>query len=493
MGEMVLCKTFLKLIKHLLHIIAAALIVSMLVSCEDEKHFTSPDAMLQFSKDTLTFDTIFTSIGSTTRHFAVHNPYAENIIVSRIRMVNANNSSFRLNVNGISSNEVYDVEIPAKDSILVFVEVTINPNGQDLPMVVKNSVEFVTNANIQKVDIIAYGQNFKLISGEIIETTTWTSEKPYLVYDYVQIDSTSTLTIDPGTKIYFHKDAGMYVKGTVIANGTFEEPIYFLPDRLEDTYENIPNQWNGIVLFSGSHSNVFDFVTIKNANIGLQVGTIEHEGFAAARITNSRIENMAYAGLFALKSKIYAHNAVIANCGLYAVALLVGGEYEFYHTTIANYWGGYSLQTRSTASLAISNTLKVSDTNGNSKIYSNDLTKAFFGNCIVYGSNITEVELANNSEKEFNYFFDHCIIKVPETFNTSNKDNYNKVLKSISYDPLFIDPYIKYNYTLDSLSPARNIGSLEYSDIIKLDIMSNSRLDDEGPDLGAYEWISKKD
>jgi len=99
---------------------------------------------------------------------------------------------------------------------------------------------------------------------------------------------------------------------------------------LEDSYENIPDQWNGIVLFSGSHDNVFDFCVIKNANIGLQVGTIENEGFASIKLTNSRIENMFYAGVFAIKSRIYAYNDLVANCGYYAVALLVGGEYEFY-------------------------------------------------------------------------------------------------------------------------------------------------------------------
>ena len=47
------------------------------------------------------------------------------------------------------------------------------------------------------------------------------------------------------------------------------------------SYENVPDQWNSILLFSGSHDNVFNFVTIKNANIGLQVGTIEHDGYAS--------------------------------------------------------------------------------------------------------------------------------------------------------------------------------------------------------------------
>ena len=461
-------------------------------SCEDEKYLNSPDAQLQFSADTIAFDTIFTTIGSTTQHFTVYNPYDENVLISRVRLAGGDFSNFRLNINGIAGNEAYEVEVPARDSIFIFVEVTIDPNGQNLPMVVEDSIEFTTNANIQGIKLVAYGQDFKLIKGETIETATWTSEKPYLIYDYAYVDSTSTLTIEPGTRIYFHDGAGLYVKGSIVANGTFQEPIVFQADRLEDAYENIPDQWNGIILYSGSHNNVFNFTTIKNANIGLQVGTIENEGFASVELSNSRIENMAYAGIFALKSKIFAYNDVIANCGFYAVALLIGGEYEFYHSTIANYWGNYSRKSRSTSSLVISNVLKVSNSDGSSDVYLGDLNKATFGNSIIYGNNQVEVELGKNEEKQFNYLFDHCIIQVPDTFNVSNKEHYKNVYKGLEYDPLFVDPYVEYNYSLDSLSPARDIGSVEIATMFPQDIMDKDRLSDNGPDLGAFERIQKK-
>lgn len=453
----------------------------------------SPDALLVFSADTVAFDTIFTTIGSTTQHFTVYNPYEENILISRIRLSGGDFSSFRLNINGVAENEAYEVEVPARDSIFVFVEVTIDPNGQNLPMVVEDSIEFTTNANIQGINLVAYGQDFKLIKGETVETTTWTSEKPYLVYDYAVVDSTSVLTIEPGTKVYFHDGAGLYVKGSIIANGTFQEPIVFQADRLEDAYQNIPDQWNGIILFSGSHDNVFNFSTIKNANIGLQVGTIENEGFASVELSNSRIENMAYAGIFALKSKIVAYNDLIANCGYYAVALLIGGEYEFYHSTIANYWGNYSRKSRSTSSLVISNVLKVSNSDGSSDVYLGDLNKATFGNSIIYGNNLVEVELGKNEEKLFNYQFDHCILQVPDTFNISNKDHYKDVFVGSQYDPLFVDPYEEYNYSLDSLSPARDIGSVEIATMFPQDIQDRDRFSENGPDLGAFERIRKKD
>jgi hypothetical protein len=472
--------------------LAVVAIIISVYSCQDEGYLSSPDAQLRFSTDTITFDTIFTTIGSTTQRFTVHNPYGESVLISRIRLSGGDFSSFRLNVNGEVGNEIYETEVPAMDSIFVFVEVTIDPNGENLPMVVQDSIEFTINSNIQKIQLIAYGQDFKLIKGETIKTTTWTSEKPYLVYDYAYVDSVSVLTIEPGTKVYFHKGAGLYVKGKIKANGTFQEQIQFLPDRLENSYKNVPDQWNGIVLFSGSHDNVFNFCTIKNANIGLQVGTIENEGFASLKLTNSVIENMAYAGLFALKSKIYGYNDVIANCGFYAVALLVGGEYEFYHTTIANYWGNYSNKARSTSSLVISNVLIIEGSNGEKTSYNGDLEKANFRNSIIYGNNLREIELGNNNENTFNFFFENCIIQVADTFNTSNSDHYKNIWKGAKFDPLFIDPYKEYNYQLDTLSPAKDIGKIVYGEQFPLDILNNGRTEDKGPDLGAFERIEKK-
>lgn len=483
---------FRKLIRYLLRLLAVVAMVVALFSCEDEGYLSSPDAQLKFSLDTITFDTIFTTIGSTTQRFTVHNPYNENILISRVRLAGGDFSSFRLNINGEVGNEVFEIEVPAKDSIFIFVEVTIDPNGENLPMVVQDSIEFTTNSNVQNIQLIAYGQDFKLIKGETIKTKTWTSEKPYLVYDYAYVDSTSVLTIEPGTRIYFHKGAGLYVKGKIKANGTFQEQIKFLPDRLEDSYKNVPDQWNGIVLFSGSHENVFNFCTIRNANIGLQVGTIENEGYASVKFTNSRIENMAYAGLFAIKSKIYAFNDVISNCGFYAVALLVGGEYEFYHTTIANYWGNYSSKARSTASLVISNVLVIEDSNGRKTSYNGDLEKANFGNSIIFGNIIQEIELGNNNKNEFKYLFENCIIQVADTFKTSNNEYYKNVWKGPKYNPLFIDPFKEYNYQLDTLSPAKDVGKLEYGVQFPLDILARDRTGDKGPDLGAYERIEKK-
>jgi len=439
--------------------------------------------------DTVRFDTVFTTIGSTTQHLKIYNRFNQKILISSIKLAKGQLSNFRLNINGVSANEVQNLELAPYDSLYIFVEVTINPSGQNLPLVVKDSIEFVTNSNRQNVKLVAWGQDFKLIRKQTLKNTTWTKEKPYLVYNYAYVDSNSTLTIEPGTKIYFHKDAGLYVKGKVIANGTVENPIYLYGDRLETVYANVPDQWNGVLLYSGSKNNEFSNVEIKNANIGLQVGNIENEGFSTVKLNNVKIQNMAYAGIFAMKSDIQASNCLITNCGFYAVALLVGGSYEFNHSTIANYWGGYGSKARTTPSLQIQNYLII---NKDKPAYIGDLAKATFGNCIITGNAIdgNEMLLSKRPEALFNYKFDRCILQVADTFKTTNADHYLNILKGV--DPKFVDPYKKFNFELDTLSVAKDAANKAISKLYPYDLKDRDRFLDNGPDIGALERQEKK-
>lgn len=477
-------------VKKLAYIVILILSLGYLFSCEDEKYLSSADVRLRFSVDTVLFDTVFTTIGSTTQHLKVYNPYNQKILISSVKLARGDASSFRLNVNGVSANEVKNVELAPFDSLYIFVEVTIDPNGQNLPLVVKDSIEFETNLNRQDVDLVAWGQDFVLVRKETIrKNTTWTKDKPYLVYNYAYIDTTVTLSIDPGTRIYFHKDAGMYVKGKVLAKGTVENPISFSGDRLENVYANVPDQWSGIILYSGSLNNVFTNVEIKNANIGLQVGNIENQGSASVKLSNVKIQNMAYAGIFALKSDIKAENCLITNCGFYAVALLVGGNYEFNHSTIANYWGGYGFKARSTPSVQIQNYLIL---NKDKPAYIGDLVKADFGNCIITGNAISgnELLISKSAEAIFNYKFDRCILQVSDTFKVTNPEHYSNILKGI--DPKFVDPYKKYNFELDTLSPAKDAGKIAIGKLVPNDLKGRDRLLDKGPDIGALERQEKK-
>ena len=455
-------------------------------SCNDENYLTSEDVKLSFSVDTLMFDTIFTVVGSTTQSFRVINKYNQPILISSIKLAGGNSSYYRLNIDGELSNELVDVELLANDSIFIFVELTVDPNGSNQPMIVQDSIIFMVNSNLQDIDLLAWGQDFIPIREEVITTTTWTNNKPYLVYNYAYVDSGEVLTIEPGTKIFFHHKAGLYGKGAIKAIGTPTEPIIFTGDRLEEMYFDIPDQWQGILLFPGEHLNEFENVEISCAFIGLQVGTIENEGPAYVRLHNVKIEHMAYAGLFALKSNIEATNTLIADCGFYGVTLLVGGKYNFTHCTVANYWG---FKTRQSASVVISNQLRITGKNGD-VLYMGDLEQANWRNSIIWGNIDSELDFGQNKDFLYNYQFENCLLKISDTINTSDPIIFKSIIKNI--DPKFIDSN-SYNYQLDTLSPAMNAGLKIYGELVPLDINNVSRISDAAPDLGVFERVENEE
>jgi hypothetical protein len=471
----------------------------VLNACEKTGPLLEPDLKLQFSTDTVLFDTIFTTIGSTTHNFRVFNESNQDIKLDRLFLAGGSASKFRLNVNGQHELNLSDYTIPAQDSIFIFVEVTLDPNNINEPLVIQDSIVFEMNGKTQDVDLVAFGQDVHLINGEVFGTENWINDKPYLVYNSMAVEEGKTLTIQPGTRIHFHRQSSMIVYGTLKALGSFEEPISFLGDRLESGYDNIAGQWGayvefedggvyllgGIHFIKGSKDNEIRHSIIKNAIKGIQVDSTVSSTQPTLSISHTRVENMTVTGLDARSTTILADNCIFTNCGTHCVGLFLGGAYEFYHCTIAN---NLASGARTHPALVLNN-FYVYD--GQAYVY--DLHNALFANCIIYGGRQMEIELWNTIDElavpgKFNYLFDHCLVKV-DTLNTSNTEHWLQITKNIS--PGF-ETEDKFSYRLDTLSIAQDKGKLEYAQFFPLDLDGNSRLDDGKPDIGAYERIEIK-
>src|SRR5260221_798286 len=111
--------------KIFLYSFLIVLIISLGSSCRKDDVIEDGNVKLRFSEDTLLFDTVFTSVGSVTNVFTVHNDYSSAVRISSLRLAKGNSSYYRLNVDGQPGRSFTDVEIPAKDSTLIFCEVTI--------------------------------------------------------------------------------------------------------------------------------------------------------------------------------------------------------------------------------------------------------------------------------------------------------------------------------------------------------------------------------
>jgi len=374
-------------------------------SCRKDALITDSSAKLEFSTDTIQFDTVFTTLGTVTKRFKVYNRHRQDINISNIYLGN-NTSNFRLNIDGIPINSTKDVVVAAKDSMYVFVEATIDPNGNNLPLVIQDSIVFETNGNRQDIDLIAFGQDAHLIFSrgglDAIDIDNMTNDKPYLFLNSVAVDSAETLTIESGVQLHFMRYARLIVLGTLDVRGTKEEPVVFQGARLEHDYDDVPGQWLGIWLTQGSRGHKIDHAVIKNALLGIQVDTVFNKNEYQLEISNSRVEHMSFAGLYALTSKVLAYNTVFANCGYYTVGLLLGGDYEFYHCSMINDWGTYSI--RNTPAVVINNYFSYREEPDEDEIFLYyDLERANFVNCIIYGNQEQEVGIDSSKTDEYQF------------------------------------------------------------------------------------------
>ena len=132
-------------------IVFGFILLYLVNSCRKDGFISDPSKKLVFSTfteyniDTLTFDTVFTSLGSTTKFFKIVNTHNQDIQISEIKFKNPSSSTFSLNIDGITGNSARDVIVPAKDSIYVFVTVTVDPTGSNLPFVYSEDIEFIYN------------------------------------------------------------------------------------------------------------------------------------------------------------------------------------------------------------------------------------------------------------------------------------------------------------------------------------------------------------
>ena len=411
----------------------------LLSGCRDDSYDTSPDLRLRFSTDSVKFDTVFTTVGSATHIFTVYNDADSYVNIGQVKLNNDANNSYRINVDGISGSAINDVEIGPRDSIFVFVEVTVQPDADALYPFVEGNVEFVTNGNSQQVKLVANGwdaifytpsrfpvnglPDYTLIDTlNPTATVTWTKEKPIVVYGYLVVDSLQSLIIEPGTQVFFHQGSGLWIyrDGNISAEGTVEEPIVFQGDRLEPFYEEQPGQWDRIWINESNdpnRDNVFKNVVIKNNFIGIQAETLPFNsdpdpGLSAnsLKLKNVVIRNNSIASVYSRNYRVEGDNLSLSSSGQYLLAGIGRGKYTFNQCTFANNW---TFGTRQTPAVYLSNLVAVSST----QVQAFPIAQSTFRNCIVYGNALNELELdfdTGGGQVPIDLTFNSCLIRGEE-------------------------------------------------------------------------------
>jgi hypothetical protein len=497
----------------------------ILSSCRDDFDSEPSFGELEFSKDTLYLDTVFTNIASSTYSFKVYNKSSQDINIPTIELNQGEASNFRLNVDGVAGKRVSDINILARDSIFVFVEVTADIQSQtqdDSSFLYTDQINFDSGVNQQQVELVTLVQDAHFlfperfedgstetlslgldedgrqirINGFILDQDNlqFTNEKPYVIYGFAGVPSGEVLSIEAGARVHFHDNSGIIAANgaSVQAIGDFSEDevlleneIIFQGDRLEPSFSEIPGQWAAIWLTQGSTNHIFEHVTIKNSTVGILMDSNDGTGEPTLTLKNTQIYNSANVGLLARTGFVDGENVVINNSGQASLNLSLGGRYNFRHSTFANYWRN---SFRQFPAVLIENNLAAGET-----LFVSDLHEATFSNCIIYGNESIELIFNRDESVAFNYKFENCLIRFNdsnnrftdnELYDFNNPDVFQNLI--LNEAPLFLNT-IENKMIISEDSPARGVGNQQTANQVPFDILGKNRT--TSPDLGAYQGV----
>ena len=469
---------------------------------------------LTFSRDTLFLDTVFTNTSSSTRVLKVYNKSNQNLRIPSIYLERGNSSFYRLNVDGVSGNDIENIDILAKDSLFIFVEATIDFNQVSDPLYI-DQIVFSSENEPQKVELVTLVQDahflFPQKNSEGIKETIeigidengnsiavegfylsgsqqWNNDKPYVIYGFAGVSTGNTLQISKGTQIYFHQNSGLIIEkgGSLLMTGEIGEEVVLQGDRLEQLYKENPGQWSTIWLRSGSVNNYLENVIIKNNDIGIVTDSIVSPDQPGLMLKNVQIYNTSSFGILGRNAHVKAENIVVANNGNASVACTFGGKYEFIHSTLANYW---NKSIRQFPTLYINNFILSSDSENTAFV--NDLVQADFINCIIEGNQNKELVLERIEGAVFNYFFQNDMIRFSDNNSSSDPlydfDNTEYYLSNIfNGTPDFVD-ISQNNFLLGENSDAIGKADQLRAQEVPFDLLGNDRT--TNPDSGAYQYF----
>lgn len=504
-----------KLIKHSLRIVLGLLLAFVSVFCRKEFDTSYSDGNLLFSTDTLHLDTLFTRKSSSTYILKVYNSTNEELRIPEIVLDKAENSSFRININGSSAISFTDVPIMSKDSLYIFVEATVDTDqlGQQggnnelfqyedrllfvqgdqqqsvlLSASVINATTFYPSKDqdgiIQKVSlgVNQQGNNLEAEGFEFLDNQLYLSGS-YLIYGYGVVPSGKTLVIAPGSKLYFHEGAGIFVRegGRLEVQGgqqtnfnDRDNPVVFTSDRFEVLYAGLQGQWNGIWFDKGTFSNRIENAIIENSKIGILLNPVSDVNNTVLTLKNVQIYNQLNAGILARHSSIKAENLVI-NYAQNAFYVEQGGKYDLNHCSFANYYSTSGVTSKALTLIDQDN-------------YDLDF-KCF--NSIVFGSSIQEIDIRSTLDTS-HCLFDHCLLRIgniASLFQVNPNYDYTDISKYnnciFNQSPRFLSPNSINDLRIDAFSVAN--GNAISSSLVE-DMIGETR-DQIQPDIGAYEVL----
>jgi hypothetical protein len=325
---------------------------------------------------------------------------------------------------------------------------------------------------------VLYLSTFILPAQTIIDDSTEVSgtwaktSSPYLINGLATIPAGNTLIIEPGVEVRFKTGTDcdyssgddavnvghLFIKGDLIAEGTFDQRIIF-------THQGDSGNW-GCIAFAetAGTSSTLKYCKVEFANYILNLESSSYSGAVSFRnpkitISNSEITNNNSSGIFSNHSTCSIYNCIIAHNG--ADGLNLNSQFGINDTV-----------------KLINNTIIGNTSSG---LYTRS-TEIRVVNCIFWGN-----------DKSFTIYNYYTYLSYSLVEETALSDFYGwlKIGEGMIYN---LNPQLSSDYSPQYYSSCINAGIPDTTGLLlpETDIAGNNRLNLDRIDIGAFESTAEK-
>lgn len=378
--------------------------------------------LLRFSRDTVVFDTLFSTVLSPTQRLWVYNPHRYPVRVLHAFLLKGAQSVYTFVWDGQPGPLQAPYVLGAGDSAQVFL--SLRDTGF-VDAVREDVLVVQTEAGPQEVLlratlVAAYVYRDFAFDSVVLSLPT---DKPIVIDGYFYAGPAAVLRILPGTRLYFSARrwpsgplqgelmSGLYVAGRLEALGMPTQPIRCQGWRLEPYYASAPGQWQGFWFFPSSTGNRLLYVEIAQASIGIRVDSVGGSAAPKLYLEGCLIREAANYGLVvqgfspALPSQpiLHAVNTLIYRCGQACAAFVGGGTYRLVHCAFVYDQGDLR---RGVTSLVLTDFLRLSESQV--QVYPLDFWAL---NSLFWTSKEDAVVADLRGGPPLQYTFDHCAVR----------------------------------------------------------------------------------
>ena len=481
------------------------LLALLAVACSDYESFSdSPNFRLTFSQDTIAFDTLISTIPSSTKTLYAFNNNADGMRISTIQLEGGAASHFRVNVDGrfLANGIWHDFEVLRHDSLVVRIEMTPPEAGSNEPLHFTDRLHFLLENGATQTVVLTGGSIDAYIKrgGLIIESDeTLLTDKPYVIYDSLVVKEGATLTLTEGTKLMFHDKAALHVYGKLLVTGSIEKPVVLRGDRMDHMfdylrYNNTPSRWEGIIIHRGSYGNKLFQCDLHSSRFGIICEDTEQvkpdEANPSVTLDCCILHNIGGDGLQLNNCASNVTNTQISNTLGHTVNIN-GGSHTFVYCTIAQF---YPFTANFGDGLHL-----VSSEDGSEY---GMLNKAYFINCVItgYGEDVIMGENIVTANYTCDYLFHNCFLNTPVVNDAEHfyecifdqdkkKGEEDKLVRQENFQVFDTKNFI-YDFTPKDSSMIRSLADKTIEGLPLFDRKGVSRLADDAPDAGCYEYVA---